>query len=74
MSLNGQLPKNYSPELLASLNQAFDAVWATLYAHVPLGDKSEARELSITLSQTLVGLAADGITNPKSCGAKRWRA
>jgi hypothetical protein len=39
-------------------------VWTTLYAHVPtVGD--QAKELKITLSQTLIALAAEGITDPQ---------
>jgi len=63
-------PKAYSPELLAALQQAFDAVWATLYAHVPLEDEATTKELSITLSQTLIGLAADGTIKPQELHRK----
>ena len=51
----------YSPELLHALEQAFDAVWTTLYAHVPVEGEG-AKELKIALSRTLVALAADGVT------------
>ena len=44
---------SYSPELLISLEQAFKAVWQTLYAHMPV-EGDNARELQITLSRTLV--------------------
>ena len=54
---------SYSPELLISLEQAFKAVWQTLYAHMPV-EGDNARELQITLSRTLVSLASDGITDP----------
>ena len=51
----------YSPELLRALEQAFEAVWTTLYAHVPVeGDCAE--QLKIELSRTLVALAAEGVT------------
>jgi hypothetical protein len=58
-----QSAKAYAPEQLAILQQAFDSVWTMLYAHVPLKDETTVKELSIALSQTLVRLAADGITN-----------
>jgi hypothetical protein len=48
-----------------SLQQAFDAVWATLYAHVPPEDKVRSEELGIALGKTLVSLAAEGITDPQ---------
>jgi hypothetical protein len=64
VTLTSELPNSYSPALLTSLEQAFDAVWTTLYAHVPTsGD--QAKELKITLSQTLIALAAEGITDPQ---------
>jgi hypothetical protein len=63
MTLTDQFPPGCSPETFAAIEQAFEAVWTTLYAHVPL-DRDESNELRIALSQTLVGLAADGITDP----------
>lgn len=69
MTLNRQLPSSYSPSVLAALEQAFDAVWTTLYAHRPR-DRDQTKELKITLSQTLVGLAADGITDPEELRRK----
>ena len=54
---------SYSPELLISMEQAFKAVWQTLYAHMPV-EGDNARELQITLSRTLVSLASDGMTDP----------
>jgi hypothetical protein len=62
-------PNSYGPELLGALEQAFDAVWATLYARMPLaGD--QAKELKVALSQTLIALAADGITEPQELRRK----
>ena len=69
MALAGELTGSYSPALLKALEQAFDAVWTTLYAHVPtVGD--QAKELKITLSQTLIALAAEGITDPQELRRK----
>ncbi len=56
--------REYSPEVLAAVREAFDAVWATLYAHVPPGEEM-SEQVSISLSQTLAALAADGITDPQ---------
>jgi hypothetical protein len=56
--------KSYSPELLNTLQEAFAAVWTTLYAHMPIeGDDSQ--ELKITLGRTLVRLVGEGTTDPK---------
>jgi hypothetical protein len=61
--------KSYSPELLNTLQEAFAAVWTTLYAHMPIeGDDSQ--ELKITLGRTLVRLVAEGITDPKDLRRK----
>ena len=37
-------------------------------------DSDQSRELKIALSQTLIGLAADGVTDPQNCAGRRWRA
>jgi hypothetical protein len=58
-NLNG-----YSPELLDAMTQAFTAVWSTLYSHMPI-DGDEASELKVALSRTIVGLAAQGISEPR---------
>ena len=64
MALAGELTGSYSPALLKALEQAFDAVWTTLYAHVPtVGD--QAKGLKIALSQTLIAMAAEAITDPQ---------
>lgn len=69
MTPSSELPNSYSPTLLASLEQAFDAVWTRLYEHVPTaGD--QAKELKITLSQTLIALVAEGITDPQELQRK----
>ena len=60
---------SYDPELLGVLEQAFDAVWATLYAHMPLA-ADHAKELKVALSQTLIALAADGITESQELHRK----
>ena len=69
MSITNQSPDGYNPSLLDAINQAFDAVWATLYAHVA-PENEQAHELKIALSQTLVALASDGITDPQDLRRK----
>ena len=59
-----------SPEAIAVLQQVFEDVWNTLYAHVPLEDEVQRKELGIKLSQTLVGLAADGVIDPRELHRK----
>ena len=64
MTHTSGFPNSYGPGLLRALEQAFDAVWATLYAYMPLA-ADQAKELKVALSQTLIALAADGITEPQ---------
>jgi hypothetical protein len=70
VTLTSEFPNSYSPSVLAAIEQAFNAVWATLYAHVPPKDKAATQELSIALSQTLVRLVADGITDAEELRRK----
>jgi hypothetical protein len=52
-----------------AIEQAFHSVWKTLYAHVS-SDNRQAEELKVQLSQTLVSLVSDGITDPKELRRK----
>jgi hypothetical protein len=45
------------------MKRAFDAAWAVLRAHETDDDNERKRDLSILLSQTLVALAAEGVTD-----------
>jgi len=56
-------PKDYNSELSKTLTKAYDAVWATLYAHMPDENSDEASGVRIELSRTLAGLAASGVTD-----------
>jgi hypothetical protein len=58
-----KLTEEYRPSLLDAIEQAFDAVWTTLYAHMS-SDNDQTKELKIALNQTLIALVADGITDP----------
>ena len=66
---NQLLTSGLSPEVVEDLASAFNDVWAMLYAQVPPED-DEAMEVSISLSRTLVALAAEGITDPKELRRK----
>jgi hypothetical protein len=63
MPVTTQILDSSSPSILDAIDQAFEAVWRTLYAHMP-PENEQSRELKIALSQTLIGLAADGVTHP----------
>jgi hypothetical protein len=73
MSVTTQILDSSSPSTLDAIDQAFEAVWKMLYAHVA-PDSDQSRELRIELRQTLIGLAADGVTDPRECAGRRWRA
>ena len=67
MSTSTQSPA--SPSTVDAIEEAFNSVWRTLYAHVT-SDNSQAEELKIQLSQTLVALASDGITDQRELRRK----
>jgi hypothetical protein len=67
MPTTTQLPA--SPSTLEAIEEAFNSVWRTLYAHVT-SDNRQSGELRIQLSQTLVALASDGITDPRELRRK----
>jgi hypothetical protein len=45
------------------MTQAFDAAWMVLRAHETDDDKERQRALSVALSETLVALAAEGVSD-----------
>ena len=69
MSITTQLPDSSRPSVLDAIEQAFSSVWETLYARVS-SDNGQAEELKIQLSQTLVSLVSDGITDPRELRRK----
>jgi hypothetical protein len=69
MTSTHSLPQE-NPELVAALERAFQDVWAILYAHIPVDGGAAGKEQAIALSQTLVALAADGITDPQELRRK----
>ena len=54
----------YNPETLEALTQAFDATWVVMQARDPFRDFERDFELKTALSQKLMTLAADGVTDP----------
>ena len=54
----------YDPKTLDALGEAFDATWVVLQARDPFRDSERVWELRTALSQKLVALAADGVTDP----------
>jgi hypothetical protein len=69
MSVTTQILNSSSPSILDAIDQAFEAVWKMLYAHMA-PDSDQSRELKIALSRTLIGLAADGVTGPRELRRK----
>lgn len=63
------MSKIYDPSVVQAIESAFAGVWAVLYAHLP-ADGDVHKEAGITLSRTLVGLAAEGITDPEELRRK----
>jgi hypothetical protein len=65
----GMYPQNpqinpYDPKTLDALGEAFDATWVVLQARDPFRDLERDSELKTALSQKLMTLVADGVTDP----------
>ena len=54
----------YHPKTLDALGEALDATWVVLQARDPFRDLERAYELRTALSQKLMTLVADGVTDP----------
>jgi hypothetical protein len=54
----------YNAKTLEALKQAFDATWGVMEACDPFRDFERDFELKTALSQKLMTLAADGVTDP----------
>ena len=54
----------YDPKTLASMYQAFAAVWRMLRADDPFRDYAHDSELRIAIGKKLLNLVADGVTDP----------
>jgi hypothetical protein len=53
----------FDPVMLATLEQTFNAAWPLLEAQEPFLASEKEAELKLGLSQTLVALVADGVTD-----------
>jgi len=54
----------FNPKTLEALTQAFEATWVVVQARDPFRDFERDFELKTALSQKLMTLAADGVTDP----------
>ena len=50
--------------MLATVEQAFDSTWVVLQTRYPFRDFERDSELKTALSQKLLTLAAEGVTDP----------
>jgi hypothetical protein len=58
-------PANYcDPEILAALEEAFDAVWAVIETQDSSAEGNKDCERKAALSQTLGALVVDGVRDP----------
>jgi hypothetical protein len=64
MGSQNPLPNWTDPELLSSIELAFDATWPAIRARETCPDRDRIAELGIMLSRKLVELAADGVRDP----------
>jgi hypothetical protein len=64
MSSLSSPPGRFQPAIVAAVEQAFEAVWATLCSNDPSRDRTDDPERMAALSQTIAALALEGITDP----------
>jgi hypothetical protein len=62
MAYYHELARDFSPEVMEVLAGAFEDVWTVLAAHQEPGTECEP-EMGMAVGRTLVGLAADGVTD-----------
>jgi hypothetical protein len=62
-SLNSPFGR-FQPEVVAAVEQAFEAVWATLCSDDPSRDRTDDPERMAAVSQTIAALAVEGIIDP----------
>ena len=60
MPVVSELTDDYSPELLTALEQAYDNVWTTLFAHMPAATSDQSVELQIRLNRNFGRLSRRG--------------
>jgi hypothetical protein len=54
----------FNPEMIAAVEQAFEAVWAVLCSNDPSRDRTADPARMAAVSQTIATLAVEGITDP----------
>jgi hypothetical protein len=64
MAQRDPLSDLYDPEMLAVMEQAFNATWAVLEAHDISHDEAKNDELRMALSRIIVAFVAEGVTDP----------
>jgi len=64
MASSRSISSHCDPKTLAAIDLAFDGAWNVLATHALLARFANDRELQSELSQRLVILASDGITDP----------
>ena len=64
MAQRDPLSDLYDPEMLAVMEQAFNATWAVLEAHDISHDQTKNDELRMALSRIIVALVAQAVTDP----------
>jgi len=57
-------PNLYDPALLTAVEQAFKSTWTVLHARDPFRDFEQDYEVKTALSDKLIALAGDGVTDP----------
>jgi hypothetical protein len=70
MDFDSDLPRAFSPETVAVLEQAFEDVWKVVQAHLEPGSEHDGKEWGNTITRTLVALAANGITDRQQLRSK----
>ena len=63
MRTGAPYPAFYDSTQRAAMRWAFDAAWSVIRAHETEDDKERNKELRVALNETLVALAAEGITD-----------
>ena len=70
MSSSRSISSHCDPKTLAAIDLAFDGAWSALVMRDLLARFANDCELRAELSQRLVVLASDGITDPDELGRK----
>ena len=74
MGSSRSISSHCDPKTLTAIDLAFDGAWNVLETRDLLARFTNDSELKAELSQRLVVLASDGVTDAEELGAKLWRA